>query len=123
MSPVWEYLRASALGLCALIGLGAALLYATRRAGVTRAPGSLEVLARLQLEARRAVYVIRVLDQVLILGASEAGIEKLGELPESAAAELRKSAPHAPSFALFWAASKLRAGGGNPGTGPHGGGA
>jgi flagellar biogenesis protein FliO len=122
VSPVWDYLRASALGLCALIGLGAALLYAARRAGVTRAPGSLEVLARLQLEARRAVYVIRVLDQVLILGASEAGIEKLGELPESAAAELRKSTRPLSPLAQFWAVGK-RAGGGVPGDDPRGGGA
>jgi flagellar biogenesis protein FliO len=121
VSPVWDYLRASALGLCAFIGLGAALLYASRRAGVARAPGALEVLARLPLEARRAVYVVRVLDQVLILGASEAGIEKLGELPESAAAELRKSAPPRSPFAQFWAVNELRAGGGGPGSDRRGG--
>ena len=45
------------------------------------------------------MYVVRVLDQVLILGASETGLAKLGELPAPAIAEFRK----APG-ALGWAA-------------------
>ena len=65
--------------------------------------------------------MIRVLDQVLILGASEAGIEKLGELPESAAAELRKSVRQLSPLAQFWAAIRLRVGGGVSGSDTRGG--
>jgi flagellar biogenesis protein FliO len=97
-----EYLLESALVLVLVIGLGWFASYAARRAGVARTAGSLELVARLPLEARRSVYVVRVLDQVLILGGSESGISKLGELPESALAELRR-AP-APTWAALLAA-------------------
>lgn len=96
-----EYLLESALVLALVIGLGWLASYAARRAGVARTSGALELVARLPLEARRSVYVVRVLDQVLILGGSESGISKLGELPESALAELRR-AP-APGFAALLA--------------------
>lgn len=91
--PLWDYLLESVVGLAVVVGLGLAVLYGARRAGLGRTPEALEVLARLPLEARRSVYVVRVLDQVLILGASEGGIAKLGELPESAAAEFRGVPP------------------------------
>jgi flagellar biogenesis protein FliO len=63
-------------------GLLAVLLsLAARRVGAPRALGPVQLLARLPLEARRAVYVVRVVDRVLIIGSSEAGLTKLGELP------------------------------------------
>ena len=111
-SPLAEYLLESAAVLVVVIGLGALVLHAARRAGVARSSGPLELLARLPLEARRSVYVVRVLDQVLILGASEAGLSKLGELPESAADELRRVPP-----ATGWAAlglSRQRRASGSP---------
>lgn len=88
-----SYLIESGMVLMVLVAFGATLVYAARRAGIGRAVGSIEMLARLPLEARRSVYVVRVLDQVLILGASEAGLTKLGELPPSRAAELRGTPP------------------------------
>lgn len=57
---------------------------AARRAGLGRALGPIELLARLPLEQRRSVYVVRVVDQLLIIGCSEAGLVKLGELPKGA---------------------------------------
>jgi flagellar biogenesis protein FliO len=99
-SPLAAYLLESAAVLVLVIGLGALVLYAARRAGVARSTGPLELLARLPLEARRSVYVVRVQDQVLILGASEGGLSKLGELPESAADELRR-APAVPGWAAL----------------------
>lgn len=90
-SPIGDYLALSLLVLMVIVGLAALFLVAARRAGLGpgRGLGSIELLARLPLEPRRSVYVVRVLDQVLIIGASEAGLAKLGELPESAAAALR----------------------------------
>jgi flagellar biogenesis protein FliO len=91
--PLWDYLLESVVGLAIVAGLGLAVLQVARRVGVARTQSTLEVLGRLPLEARRSVYVVRVLDQVLILGASEGGIAKLGELPESAAGEFRRGPP------------------------------
>ncbi len=90
-SPIGDYLALSLLVLLVIVGLAVLFLYAARRAGLgpRRGLGSIELLARLPLEPRRSVYVVRVLDQVLIIGASEAGLAKLGELPESAAGALR----------------------------------
>lgn len=45
--------------------------------------GALELLARLPLEPRRAVYLVKVADVVMVLGASEQGLVKLGELEAS----------------------------------------
>lgn len=68
--------------------LAGAVTFMARRAGVGQPSGPVELLARLPLEARRAVYVVRVVDQVLILGGSEAGLSKLGELSAEEAAAL-----------------------------------
>jgi len=102
-SALGAYLLESALVLLVVVGLGWLVSFLARRAGVARTTGSLELLARLPLEARRAVYVVRVLDQVLILGGSEQGLSKLGELPESALAHFRK-APTAASWAALLSA-------------------
>lgn len=98
-SALSTYLLESALILVAVAGLAWCVSFLARRAGVARGASALELVARLPLEGRRAVYVVRVLDQVLILGASEAGLVKVGELPPSAIAEFRK----APA-ALSWGA-------------------
>jgi len=99
-SALGAYLFESVLVLLVVGALGWLVSYLARRAGAARATGSLELLARLPLDARRAVYVVRVLDQILILGASDTGLAKLGELPESAIAELRR-APAAASWAAL----------------------
>jgi flagellar biogenesis protein FliO len=104
-SPLGDYLIQSVALLVAIGALGGILLFAARRKGVGRAVGPVELLARLPLEARRSVYVVRILDQVLILGSSEAGLAKLGELPESSAGELR-APPAASSFAAVLAAAR-----------------
>lgn len=79
--------------LLVVVGLAVFVLYAARRAGLGRAMGPVELLARLPLEPRRCIYVVRVLDQVLIIGSSEAGLAKLGQLEEGAASEFRGAAP------------------------------
>jgi flagellar protein FliO/FliZ len=109
-SPIADYLVESFLVLLVIVGLAALFLYGARRAGLRpgRGLGSIELLARLPLEPRRSVYVVRVLDQVLILGASEAGLAKLGELPESAAALLRETDAPASFAAVLDAALRSR---------------
>jgi flagellar biogenesis protein FliO len=108
-SPIGDYLAFSLLVLLVSVALGALFVYAARRAGLapSRGHGSIELLARLPLEPRRSVYVVRVLDQVLIIGASEAGLAKLGELPETSAAALRREQPPS-SFASVLEATLRR---------------
>jgi flagellar biogenesis protein FliO len=67
----------------------AAAAFVLQRTGPRRAMGPVELLARLPLEARRSVYVIRVVDQILIIGSSEAGLSKLGDVPEAARGALQ----------------------------------
>jgi flagellar biogenesis protein FliO len=64
--------------------LGVFVLVMARRAGLGRTLGPIELIARLPLEARRSVYVVRVVDRVFVLGASEAGLVKLAELDKEA---------------------------------------
>ncbi|MCC6646724.1 MAG: flagellar biosynthetic protein FliO [Polyangiaceae bacterium] len=62
--------------------------------------GALELVARLPLEPRRAVYLVRVVDVVHVLAASEQGLQKLGELD---AAKLPPPAPRPrPTLRDLW---------------------
>lgn len=60
------------------------VLYGARRLGVGRASGSIRLVGQLPLDARRAVYLVRIGEQVIVVGASEGGLTKLGEMPASA---------------------------------------
>jgi flagellar biosynthesis protein FliO len=89
-SALGDYLMESVVALALVVALAVFVLYSARRAGLGRGSlGPIELVARLPLEARRSVYVVRVLDQVLIIGSSEAGLARLGQLPDGAAAEFR----------------------------------
>ena len=79
-----SYVTESVVILLVIAVLAALVLFAARRAGLGRPLGPIELLARLPLEPRRSVYVVRVVDQLLIIGSSEAGLTKLGELPNGA---------------------------------------
>jgi flagellar protein FliO/FliZ len=70
------------VGVCA-IAFGA--LYGARRLGLGRARGPIELVGLLPLDARRSIVLVKVAGQVLVVGVSEAGFTKLGEVP---AAEL-----------------------------------
>jgi flagellar biosynthetic protein FliO len=80
------------LGVCAL---AVAVLWGARRLGVGRPSGPIELCGHLPLDARRAIYLVKVGEQVFIVGVSEGGFTKLGEI---AAAEM-------PAIALARSAS------------------
>jgi flagellar biogenesis protein FliO len=80
MTPFGTYIVETLVMLVVVVALTILVLVAARRFGFGRPLGPLEVVGRLPLEARRAVYLVRIVDRVYVLGASEAGIEKLGEL-------------------------------------------
>lgn len=79
-----SYVAESVVILLVVALLAVLVSVAARRAGLGRALGPIELLARLPLEPRRSVYVVRVVDRLLIIGSSEAGLVKLGELPKGA---------------------------------------
>ena len=67
--------------------------------------GGMRVIARLPVEPRRSILVVRVANRVLVLGSTEAGFESLGELgPEEASALESKPSPEPRSFASVMAA-------------------
>jgi flagellar biogenesis protein FliO len=97
LSPYGGYLLETVLTLLAVSALAFVLLYAARRVGVGRATGGLDLVGRLPIDARRSVVLVRVGRSVLVVGVSEAGLIKLGELP---AADLPAAADApAPPFA------------------------
>jgi flagellar biogenesis protein FliO len=83
MTPVSQYVVQTLVTLLAVVALSVVLLSALRRVGVGKVGGPLELLARLPLEGRRAVYLVRAGETVYVLAASESALAKLGELPRS----------------------------------------
>ena len=92
MSPVTAYVVESFVTLLAVIVLLVLVLYGGRRLGIGRPSGPLELWGRLPLEGRRAVYLVKVGKVMYVLGASEAGLSRLGEL------EVDAFPPHVPSL-------------------------
>jgi flagellar biogenesis protein FliO len=84
------YLIETFVTLLAVCGLAFVVLYGARRLGIGRPKGPIQLVGQLPLDARRAIYLVQVGEQVLVVGASEAGITKLGEV---AAKELPKPEP------------------------------
>ncbi len=78
MSPEATYVLES---LATVALFGGALYVATwglRRLQGARARGPLEILARQPLDGRRAIYLVRVGKRVLIVGASDSALTRLG---------------------------------------------
>lgn len=68
------------LGVCAL---AVVVLWGARRLGVGRPSGPIELCGHLPLDGRRAIYLVKVGEQVFVVGASEGGFTKLGEITAS----------------------------------------
>ena len=84
MSPITTYFVQAMGTLVVIIALAVLVLYGGRRMGLGRASGPLELLGRLPLDARRAVYLVRVGKLVYVVGASEGGLTRLGEMDADA---------------------------------------
>ncbi len=78
MSPEATYVLES-LGTVAVFG-GAlwAAAWGLRRLGLPRGGGPLQVLARQPLDGRRAIYLVRVGKRVLVVGAGDGALTRLG---------------------------------------------
>lgn len=77
------YLIETFITLALVCGLAVVVLYGARRFGIGRASGSIRLVGQLPLDARRAIYLVRIGESVLVVGASEGGLTKLGEMPAS----------------------------------------
>ena len=93
MTPLSRYVVETLVTLLAVVVLCVVLLSALRRVGVGKVGGPLELLARLPLEGRRAVYLVRAGETVYVLAASDNALSNLGEMPREA---LPLSEPPAP---------------------------
>lgn len=85
MGSYGGYIVQTFVTLLAVCALAFVVLYGARRLGVGRPRGPVELVGLLPLDARRAIYLVRVGGQVIVVGASEAGFTKLAEM---AAADL-----------------------------------
>ncbi|MGE0326930.1 MAG: FliO/MopB family protein [Polyangiaceae bacterium] len=83
LSPVASYLVETLVTLLAVIALAVLVLYAARRVGVGRQSGPLQLVGRLPLEGRRAVYLVKIGSKIVVIGASEGGLTRLTELDEA----------------------------------------
>jgi len=83
-SPVASYLIETSVTLLGVIVVAGVILYGTRtrRRGL-RASGPLELVGRLPLDGQRAVYLVRIGATVYVIGGSEAGLVKIGEVSEA----------------------------------------
>lgn len=75
------YIVQTFVTLLAVCALAFVILYGARRLGIGRPRGPIELVGLLPLDARRSIYLVKVAGQVIVVGASEAGFTKLGELP------------------------------------------
>ena len=75
------YLLETFFTLVVVCALAVAVLWGARRFGIGRATGSIKLVGQLPLDARRAIYLVEIGEQVIVVGASEGGLTKLGEMP------------------------------------------
>lgn len=76
---VTAYIVETLIVLVAVIALAAVMLWGARRLGFAHVQGPCQLVGRLPLDPRRCIYLVRVRDEVLVLGVSEAGITKLSQ--------------------------------------------
>lgn len=101
MSPYASYLLETLATLLVVCAMAALLLYGARKLGVGRASGSLELLGRLPLDARRSIVLVKVGETVFVVGVGDGAMSKLGELP--AASVPREAVEEPKTFATVLA--------------------
>jgi len=75
------YLVETFVTLIAVCGLAFVVLWGARRLGIGRPSGPIELRGHLPLDARRSIYLVKVGEQVFVVGVGEGGFTKLGEIP------------------------------------------
>lgn len=80
MTSYAGYLLETFVTLLVVCGLAFVVLYGARRLGLGRPRGPIRLVGQLPLDARRAIYLVEVGGQVIVVGASEAGLTRIGEV-------------------------------------------
>jgi flagellar protein FliO/FliZ len=80
VGPYAGYIVQTLVTLLAVCALAFVVLYGARRLGLGRPRGPISLVGLLPLDARRSIYLVKVAGQVIVVGSSEAGFTKLGEL-------------------------------------------
>lgn len=83
MSELSWYFVKTVVMVLAIGALAAVVLYGMRRMGWGRPFGPVTVLGHVSLDARNAVYLVRIGSRVLVLGTGQAGMVNLGEIAPS----------------------------------------
>jgi flagellar biogenesis protein FliO len=110
------YLLETFVTLVAVCAIAFVVLWGARRLGIGRPSGPLELVGQLPLDARRAIYLVKVGAQVFVIGVGEGGFTKLGDMPAS---ELpRVEATTGSSFADVLSRALSRGTGGGKKEGP-----
>lgn len=81
MTSYGSYLLQTILSLLVVAALCVVVLLLLRRAGVASKLGPIALCGRLPLDGHRTIYLVRVGAQVLVVGAGDGGLVKLGEVP------------------------------------------
>jgi flagellar biogenesis protein FliO len=82
MGAYGSYLVQTFITLVVVCALAFVVLWGARRLGIGRATGSVKLVGHLPLDARRAIYLVKVGTHVFVVGVAEGGMTKLGELPD-----------------------------------------
>lgn len=99
MSPEATYVLESLATIAVFGGALYAATWGLRRIQGHRPAGPLEILAKQPLDGRRSVYLVRVGKRVLIVGATDTSLTRLGSTSlASVEAELAESAVPPKSF-------------------------
>jgi len=100
VGPYASYLLETFVTLVVVCGLAFLVLYGARKLGVGRPNGAIKLVGQLPLDARRSVVLVQVGEQVYVVGVSDAGFSKIGEL---AAKELPPPEPSPEPFTTILA--------------------
>ena len=106
MTGASGYLIETFVTLVAVCLIAFVVLYGARRLGIGRAQGPIHLMGHLPLDGRRSVYLVKVGDQVLVVGVAEGGMTKLGEVP--AASLPAMTIPSGAPFATILARALVR---------------
>ncbi len=101
MSPLSTYVLETLVTLLGVCALAVVVLAGARRLGVGRPSGPVSLSGRLGLDGRRAIYLVRVGSRIYVVGASEAGLANLGELPAAELGEMPEATPARPFAAVL----------------------
>jgi len=119
MTSLEGYLVRTVVTLLLVSGLAVLVLLSSKRAGFGRNHGPLSVAGRLSLDPKRSVYLVRIGKIYYVLGASEAGLTKLGEVEAELLGppEALQAAPPPSAFRELLERLSSKSGSGGPPTG------